>query len=253
MPESRGRRWNQSSRRGGRGPSASSSCRGPTPAPRPEPSTEATREAAKRGRLRSKTRAFIGSSRRPGAGSPRPGRPGWSGPVRSEPRRSTGPRGRRGCGTAVGLGPVLDVPAPPPGDGGQLGLGVDGHRKAHRLQHGQVAGRVGVGHRLLELEPLGLGVVARTRARASPMGGSSSSRPVNLPSASPSRAQTMSSNSGRRGSTTRSRAPVIRMVRCPRARCWRTRAMPAGNDLANSRSEKSSHPSSRSRSTGAPS
>ncbi len=56
---------------------------------------------------------------------------------------------------------MLDVPAPPPGDGGQLGLGVDGDREAHRLEHGQVAGGIGVGHRLLELEALGLGVVGQ--------------------------------------------------------------------------------------------
>ena len=122
---------------------------------------EATREAAKRGRLRSKTRAFIG--RRPtGQRRTAPASAAWLVvPRRREPRRSIGTEGEGGLGAAVGLAPVLDVPTPPPGDGGQLGLGVDRHREAHRLQHGQVAGRVGVGHRLLEPEPLGLGVVGQ--------------------------------------------------------------------------------------------
>ena len=72
---------------------------------------------------------------------------------------------------------------------------------------------------------------ARTRARASPVGGSCSRRPVRSPSSSlASRAQTTSSNRGLIGSTTKSRAPVMRTVRCPSA-LWRlTRAMPAGKD-----------------------
>ena len=71
------------------------------------------------------------------------------------------PEGERRAASRRRPCPVLDVPAPPAGDGGQLGLGVDRHREAHRLEHGQVAGRVGVGHRLLEVEALGLGVVGR--------------------------------------------------------------------------------------------
>ena len=46
----------------------------------------------------------------------------------------------------------------------------------------------------------------------------------------------MSSNSGRSGSTTKSRAPVMSTVRWPSARCSRTRRMPAGNDLVRIRS-----------------
>ena len=69
------------------------------------------------------------------------------------------PEGQEGLAAPVRLVPVLDVPPPPAGDGGQLGLGVDGHREADRLQHREVAGRVGVGHGLLEPEALGLGVV----------------------------------------------------------------------------------------------
>ncbi len=97
-------------------------------------------------------------ARRPGpspaarsAGGPRawPARAaGLVRPAAAAPRRSSGPEGQQGPGAAVGLVPVLDVPAPPAGDGGQPGLGVDRHREADRLEHGQVAGRVGVGHRL---------------------------------------------------------------------------------------------------------
>ena len=42
----------------------------------------------------------------------------------------------------------------------------------------------------------------------------------------------MSSNSGRSGSTTKSRAPVISTVRWPRVVVLRTRRMAAGKDLA---------------------
>ena len=132
------------------------------PAPRPEPSSEATREAAKRGRLRSRTRAFIaGASAAVRRGPSGPAPPDWSGRGRAAPRRSSGPEGEQGLAAALGLVPGLDVPPPPAGDGGQLGLGVDGHREADGLEHGQVAGRVGVGHRLLEPEALGLGVVGQ--------------------------------------------------------------------------------------------
>ena len=73
---------------------------------------------------------------------------------------------------------------------------------------------------------------ARTRARASPVGGSCSRRPVSCPSAScASWAQTTSSNRGLIGSTTKSSAPVMRTVRWPSALCRLTRAMPAGKDL----------------------
>ena len=70
-------------------------------------------------------------------------------------------RGRSGAadGRARRLGPVLDVPAPLAGDGGQLGLGVDGHRDADRLEHRQVAGRVGVGDGLAQVEAAGRGAV----------------------------------------------------------------------------------------------
>ena len=55
---------------------------------------------------------------------------------------------------------------------------------------------------------------AITRARASPVGGDVSSSPVNRPrSSTPRWPATMSSNSGRRGSTTKSRAPVMSRVR----------------------------------------
>jgi len=42
------------------------------------------------------------------------------------------------------------------------------------------------------------------------------------------RVQTMSSNSGRSGSMTKSSAPVMSTVRCPSLRCSRTRRMAAG-------------------------
>ena len=63
-------------------------------------------------------------------------------------------------GAAVGLLPLLNVPAAASGDGGQLGLGVHCYREAHRFQHREVARRVGVGHGLLEAQSLGLGEVA---------------------------------------------------------------------------------------------
>ena len=130
-----------------------------------------------------------------------------------------GAEGQRRACAAAGLVPVLDVPAPAPGDGGQAGLGVHRHREPDALEQRQVRRRVGVGHRLPEVEALApRRSSASTRARASPVGGSCSSRPVSRPSASsPRRAHTTSSNSGRRGSTTKSRAPVMSTVRCPRA------------------------------------
>ena len=66
-----------------------------------------------------------------------------------------GPDGQEGSGALGRPRPVLDVPAPLAGDGGELGLGVDGDGVAGRLEHGQVAGGVGVGHALLEVEMVG--------------------------------------------------------------------------------------------------
>ena len=47
---------------------------------------------------------------------------------------------------------MLYVPTPLAGQGGQLGFGVDGHRVPGRLEHRQVAGRVGVGHAFGQVE-----------------------------------------------------------------------------------------------------
>src|SRR5208282_1487096 len=44
-----------------------------------------------------------------------------------------------------------------PGDGSELGLGVDRDREAGRLEHGKVARRVRVGNGVSEREALGIG------------------------------------------------------------------------------------------------
>ncbi len=77
-------------------------------------------------------------------------------------------------------------------------------------------------------------------ARASPVGGDSVSSPVSLPLLTPMCAQTISSNKGRRGSTTKSSAPVMSRVRWPSALWRRTRARASGNARRPSRSLKSS-------------
>ena len=56
---------------------------------------------------------------------------------------------------------MLHVPAPAPGDGREPGLGVHRHREADGFEHGQVAGRVGVRHRLLEREAVQVCVVGQ--------------------------------------------------------------------------------------------
>ena len=108
------------------------------------------------------------------------------------------------------------MPASLPGDGGELGLGVHRHRVPGRFEHRQVAGGVGVRHALLEVEMDGPGEVGHDR-------GSSLTRRRGLEKFArvaavpfPSSAQITSSNRGRSGSITRSSAPVIRSVLCPR-------------------------------------
>ena len=76
----------------------------------------------------------------------------------------------------------------------------------------------------------------RACARVSPVGGTVGELAV-VGAVGPSvtadsEAHTMSSNSGRSGSTTKSSAPVISTVRWPSRRCSRTRRMAAGKDLA---------------------
>jgi hypothetical protein len=122
--------------------------------------------------------------------------------------------GSSGTTTTARLVPVLHVPAPAPGHGGQPGLGVHGHREADALEQRQVRRRVGIGHRLAEIEPAVGRVLGQHQRPRLPGGGPLSSRPVKRPSSStPSEAHTTSSNSGRSGSTTKSRAPVMRTVR----------------------------------------
>ena len=104
--------------------------------------------------------------RRSGAGCARTAAP--SSPARSAGRRAArsadGPTsragrrgGRRSGSERRGAPPgdlvqVLDQPAPLAGQGGQAGLGVDRHGEADGLEHGQVAGGVGVGDRLAQVE-----------------------------------------------------------------------------------------------------
>ena len=106
----------------------------------------------------------------PGGGQPRGGRAAHRQATRmalssTGARPMAGPAGRPG--PAIGLAPVLDLPSSSPGDGGQFGLGVDRHRKSDRLEHGQVTGGVRVGHRLLQPESFGLGVVGQDQGGAS--------------------------------------------------------------------------------------
>ena len=152
MPDSSGADPDQSAR-AARGPRRRPAAAGPPPAPRPEPEGRGHPGGGEAGqaafedqglhRRASELRA------RPAARAARA-----SPPVAEAATPVQGPRGSAGRPPGR-LGPVLDVPAPAPGDGGQPGLGVDGHREAHRLEHGQVAGRVGVGHRLAELRARG--------------------------------------------------------------------------------------------------
>ena len=123
--------------------------------------------------------------------------PPWRGASGSRPRAA-----RR-------LGPVLDVPAPLAGDGGQLGLGVHRHRVADRLQHRQVAGRVGVGHGVRQRQALGLGVGGHEQGPGLARRRHVDQLAGERPSCSSSRAHTTSSNSGRSGSTTKSSDPVM--------------------------------------------
>ena len=146
------RPWPGRSRRcppGGAAPGASPARAGrarrrrPATAARPWPPARATSEPAT-------------LAARTGGASP----PTWSAFTRSPSgHRQRGASGRSALGAARRLGPVLDVPAPLAGDGGQLGLGVDGHGMSDRLQHRKVTGRVGVDDRLRQRQPLGLGVV----------------------------------------------------------------------------------------------
>ena len=95
---------------------------------------------------------------------------------------------------------------------GQAGLGVHRDREADRLEHRQVGGGVGVGDRLAEVEAFGVGVVRTAPGPAlSPVGGhvDELAGVASRPRSSPRWAQTMSSNRGRSGSTTKSSAPVI--------------------------------------------
>ena len=66
---------------------------------------------------------------------------------------------------------MLDQPAPAAGQRGQLGLGVDRHREPDRLQHGQVGGAVGVGHRLAQVQAVGGRVVRQRLVAGLPGGG----------------------------------------------------------------------------------
>ena len=76
-----------------------------------------------------------------------------------------GPEGQRWAGPAARFVPLLDVPSPPPGDGGQPGLGVDRHREADAFEERKVRCRVGIGDGLAEVEALGLRRSRPARAR----------------------------------------------------------------------------------------
>ena len=140
------------------------------------------------------------------------------------------------------LRPVLDQPAALAGDRRQPRLGVDRDGEADGLEHRQVAGRVGVGDRLFQLQTLrprssrpGSGRGSRRWAAPSTGGRCTCRRACTVISAA-----MISSNSGRRPCTAKSSAPVIRIVRCPSARCSRTRRMPAGKLLVRIRLVSSS-------------
>src|SRR5829696_4825529 len=70
------------------------------------------------------------------------------------------PEGEQRARGAAGLGPVLDEPAALAGDGGEACLGVDGDGEPDGLEQREVARRVGVGHGLLDAQPLAGAVVA---------------------------------------------------------------------------------------------
>ncbi len=97
---------------------------------------------------------------------------------------------------------VLDEPAPLAGDRRQTGLGVDRDREADRLEHRQVRGRVGVGHATRprsrpSRSRQSVEQRARPRPSAGPRRAGRSGRPTPSSTSVPTRAQTMSSNSGR--------------------------------------------------------
>ena len=54
---------------------------------------------------------------------------------------------------------VFDQPAPFPGDAGEAALRVDGHRETDGLEQGEVACRIGVGHRLAKVQVVSCSVV----------------------------------------------------------------------------------------------
>jgi hypothetical protein len=143
---------------------------------------------------------------------------------------------------------VLDVPAASTGDGGQLGLRIDGHRKSDRLQHRQIAGRVGIGDGFGQVEPFGLRQVGQHQGPGLADGGEVL-EPTRV--AAVALAQAGAHDVVEEGAEGLDHD--VGTVRCPRARCSLTLAIPAGKDLASSRWWKSSQPSSARRPTGAPS
>ena len=175
----------------------------------------------------------VGQPQRPDPGARRrcatptpPGRPRSWGSDRSNSSAFIG-RARRG-----GLGPIGSSGRGPPGAFGQcstcqprlramaasLASGLTATGMADGLEHGQVAGRVGVGDRLCEVEAVGLGVVGHDQGPG--LAGRRAPRQLAGEAAVAARrgeAQTMSSKSGRSGSITKSRAPVISRVRWPSA------------------------------------
>ena len=54
---------------------------------------------------------------------------------------------------------MLDQPSTTTGDGGELGLGVDGDGEPDGFEHRQIRCRVGVGNRLFQIEVVFLGVI----------------------------------------------------------------------------------------------
>ena len=128
---------------GSAGASRSIRRNGPTPAPRPDPKDDTTRAAAKRGSERSKRSVLIAPS------------PPWAAARR---------RARAGAGGATRPRPWPSAPRASPAAGRwrrESRLGVDGNREADGLEHGEVTGRVGIGHRLLEGEAVERGVVGQ--------------------------------------------------------------------------------------------
>ena len=135
------------------------------PAPRPEPRREATRDGGEPGQVALEHQRLhrpAPSCAGPPVGGPgRPGPPGWCG------RAGPHPVGRADRAAAAGWLPpsaLCHVSTCQPrrrAMAASLASGLTATGKPDRLEHGQVAGRVGVGHRLLEPEALGLGVVGQ--------------------------------------------------------------------------------------------